>query len=189
MALGVLWWTRMPVDSQPWMLLPNDPASFLPPTSYLVDVLPGAVVFGIGLMLMVAPLTATVMAAVPVSHSGVASAINNAISRIGPQLVGAVVFIAVTSAFSQSLGLSGLGSEADWPSVREQISPLNRPPEGLPPGVVDAVRGASTHAFHLVSYLGAALLLVAAAVNVVGIQSSTVKPGTTRTLTASAHTG
>lgn len=49
--------------------------------SYLTTVLPGVLVFGLGLSATVAPLTATVMAAVDQRHAGLASGVNNAISR------------------------------------------------------------------------------------------------------------
>ncbi|MQY09183.1 MFS transporter [Actinomadura macrotermitis] len=49
--------------------------------SYLRDVLPAAVVFGLGLSAMVAPLTATVLASADERHAGVASGVNNAVAR------------------------------------------------------------------------------------------------------------
>ncbi|MFG2004374.1 MFS transporter [Spirillospora sp. NPDC048911] len=49
--------------------------------SYLRDVLPAVVVFGLGLAGMVAPLTATVLASADVRHAGVASGTNNAVAR------------------------------------------------------------------------------------------------------------
>ena len=49
--------------------------------SWVRDVLPGAIVFGIGLVTFVAPLTATVMAAADPNHVSVASGVNNAIAR------------------------------------------------------------------------------------------------------------
>lgn len=52
-----------------------------PDGPYWSTVLPAILVFGAGLTLTVAPLTATVMAAVEDRHSGVASAVNNALSR------------------------------------------------------------------------------------------------------------
>jgi MFS family permease len=50
-------------------------------SDYLLDVLPPLIVFGLGMSLTVAPLTATVMAAVEARHAGVASAVNNAVAR------------------------------------------------------------------------------------------------------------
>jgi EmrB/QacA subfamily drug resistance transporter len=49
--------------------------------SYLTDVLPAVALFGLGLSLVVAPLTATVLASADVRHAGVASGINNAVAR------------------------------------------------------------------------------------------------------------
>ncbi len=49
--------------------------------SYVVHILPGVLLQGFGLSMLVAPLTGTVLAAVPDNRSGVASGINNAISR------------------------------------------------------------------------------------------------------------
>ncbi len=55
-------------------------------TVFWRDVLPGLTVFGLGLALMVAPLTATVLDAAQDRHAGVASGVNNAISRTGSLL-------------------------------------------------------------------------------------------------------
>lgn len=52
-----------------------------PDAGYLSTVLPAVAVFGAGLTLTVAPLTATVLAGVPERHSGIASGVNNALSR------------------------------------------------------------------------------------------------------------
>ncbi|PYC75838.1 MFS transporter [Streptomyces tateyamensis] len=52
-----------------------------PQASYWTDVLPAAVVFGVGLTALVAPLTATVLAAVEVRRAGIASGVNNAAAR------------------------------------------------------------------------------------------------------------
>ncbi|TQS17623.1 MFS transporter [Microbispora hainanensis] len=62
-----------------------------PDASYLADVLPAAVVFGLGLSAAVAPLTATVLATAEERYAGVASGINNALARTGGLLAVAAV--------------------------------------------------------------------------------------------------
>lgn len=52
-----------------------------PGTSYVFGVLPGILLFGIGMTLLVSPLTTTVMASVSDANSGIASGINNAVAR------------------------------------------------------------------------------------------------------------
>lgn len=52
-----------------------------PDADYLTNVLPGVTVFGLGLALLVAPLTATVLAAAATGHAGIASGVNNAVAR------------------------------------------------------------------------------------------------------------
>jgi EmrB/QacA subfamily drug resistance transporter len=59
--------------------------------SYLVDVLPGVLLFGVGLTTFVAPLTATVMSSAPADDVGIASGVNNAISRAGGLLAVAIL--------------------------------------------------------------------------------------------------
>jgi MFS family permease len=63
--------------------------------NYWRDVLPGLTVFGLGLALMVAPLTATVLAAAPDENAGIASGINNAVARAGSLLAIAALPVAV----------------------------------------------------------------------------------------------
>jgi len=53
-----------------------------PGDSYVSSVLPAVVVFGLGLTLVVAPVTATVLAAAEARHAGIASGVNNAVSRV-----------------------------------------------------------------------------------------------------------
>ncbi|GAB3015234.1 MFS transporter [Nocardioides flavus (ex Wang et al. 2016)] len=78
MAVGTLWLLRVGPDVAWWR-----------------DVAPGLTVFGLGLALMVAPLTATVLAAAPDEVAGVASGINNALARTGSLLAVAALPMAV----------------------------------------------------------------------------------------------
>ncbi len=73
-AAGLLLWTRVDAGS-----------------TYVGSVLPGAIAFGLGLSLTVAPLTATIMAAAEDEHLGVASGINNAVARLAGLLAVALL--------------------------------------------------------------------------------------------------
>src|SRR5579864_333286 len=172
MALGVLWFARVPADSQAWRFSPADASTYPPTISYLVDFLPGGIIFGIGIMLMVAPLTTALMTSVPVRNSGVGSAINNAVSRVGPQLAGALIFVFLTANFYGTLAARLPGVDVSSEAFRARVSPLNTP---LDPGLVAIVRDASTSSFHLAMYVGAALLLLGARVNAVGIRNAPAK--------------
>ena len=68
-------------------------------SSYWLDIFPGVTVFGLGLALMVAPLTATVLAAAPNDKAGIASGINNAVARAGSLMA--------VAALPTAVGLSG----------------------------------------------------------------------------------
>jgi MFS family permease len=59
--------------------------------SYLVDVLPAVLLFGLGLAGTVAPLTAAVLDAADDRHAGVASGVNNAVARAAGLLAVAVI--------------------------------------------------------------------------------------------------
>jgi EmrB/QacA subfamily drug resistance transporter len=69
MGLGTAWLVTVDADA-----------------AYLTTVLPGLTVFGLGLSLTVAPLTATVLAAAPEEHAGLASGVSNAVARSGSLL-------------------------------------------------------------------------------------------------------
>ena len=59
--------------------------------NYLTQVLPAVLVFGLGLAINVAPLTATVLAAASPQHAGMASAVNNDVARAGSLIAVAVL--------------------------------------------------------------------------------------------------
>jgi EmrB/QacA subfamily drug resistance transporter len=62
-----------------------------PDGNYLTEVLPAVVIFGLGLAVTVAPLTATALGAAPAQHAGVASAVNNDVARVAGLIVVAVL--------------------------------------------------------------------------------------------------
>ncbi|GAA2794378.1 MFS transporter [Saccharopolyspora taberi] len=63
----------------------------VPGSTYLTGVLPGVLVFGLGLAITVAPLTSAVLASVSEHHGGIASGVNNAVSRVAGLLAVAVL--------------------------------------------------------------------------------------------------
>jgi EmrB/QacA subfamily drug resistance transporter len=171
MAFGLLYLARIPSDSEPWVLGAGSSGRILPPADYFAHLFPGLVIFGIGLTIMVAPLTTCLMTSVPREHSGVASAINNAISRVGSPLVVAVIFVAVVSSFYGAIKEQVPRADVDSRQFRQQVAPLNPPDRGVSPEVVLAAREASTNAFHLAMVVSSGLLLAGAAINAVGIRN------------------
>lgn len=165
MAAGLGWLVRIPADSAPWLLQLGDPATYAPSTGYLVDILPGQLLFGLGLSIMVAPLTTALMRSVPGRQAGVASAVNNALSRVGPQLAGALIFVVVTATFYSQLATLVPGLDVSSAEVRADIPPLNAPAESVPADVAAAARQASTEAFHFAMLTSSILLVMGAAVN------------------------
>lgn len=93
-AAGLLLWARVDDGS-----------------TYVAAVLPGAVVFGLGLSLTVAPLTATIMAAADEGHLGAASGVNNAVARLAGLL--AVALLPLLVGLDTAGSPSGLDAGVD----------------------------------------------------------------------------
>ena len=177
MGAGLMWFLRLPFDSEPWIAEISDLSSFVPPGAYFTDLLPALLVFGIGLAIMVAPLTTALMRSVPAHNSGLASAINNAISRVGPQLFGALIFVAISASFYANFD-DALRKESSTEitaaaglDAREDISPLNRPEPEFGQRVQRAAANASTDAFQLAMLVGASLCFAGGVVNGLGIRN------------------
>jgi EmrB/QacA subfamily drug resistance transporter len=171
MALGLLWYVRFPADSEPWLLNVADMGTVLPPAGYFVDVLPGLVLFAVGIAMLVAPLTTALMSSVPTGNSGLASALNNAISRIGPLLATAVIFIAVSATFYGGLADRLPQVDTSAPDTRREFPPLNAPDPAVGEAQRLAARYASTDAYRLAMLIAALLCGAGAAVNAVGIRN------------------
>ncbi len=170
MALGLLWWLSVPSTSQPWAASLSQPGSLVPPLDVLIGPIPAVVVYGLGLSLLVAPLTTGLMGSVPVRNAGLASAINNALSRVGQPLVAAMVFIVVSGAFYSALAAAVPGTDPNSPELRSAYEALNPPPPDAPPALVAATKIASTDAYHLAVIVGAGLLMAGSAVNAIGLR-------------------
>jgi EmrB/QacA subfamily drug resistance transporter len=119
--------------------------------SYLGSVFPAAIVFGVGLSLLVAPLTATVLDSVQERHAGVASGINNGISRVAGLLAIAVLGAVIAAQFKGTVddNLAGveLGPAAERAVAEAREIPLGAPEtSGLDAQEASAVSSAVTEA-------------------------------------------
>ncbi|MEA2458953.1 MAG: hypothetical protein QOC95_1925, partial [Thermoleophilaceae bacterium] len=131
---------------------------------YVTELLPGLIVFGFGLSMTVAPLTATVLAAVEEKHSGVASGVNNAIARVAGLLAIAVLGAVVASQFASAvdtrlggrpLSAAARGAVAEAKDRSLSTAPADRVPVPERATVKGALTGASEEAFHIGIGLGA----------------------------------
>jgi hypothetical protein len=77
-----------------------------PGFSYWLELLPPLLGFAVGLSMIVAPLTATVLADVDETDAGIASGVNNAVARVAG-LVGIAVVGAAVAGRSNRLDLPG----------------------------------------------------------------------------------
>ncbi len=169
MAAGVLWFTRLPFDSAPWRASLEDAASLVPPVSVFTDVVPYTLLFGLGISLVVAPLTNALMGSISGRFSGIGSAVNNSISRVGQPLLGALIFIPISAVYYASLGGS-TGIDTADPAVRKIFQPLNPPGAAATPAQVAASNHASIEAFHLAMLVCAALLVIGALISWYGLR-------------------
>jgi EmrB/QacA subfamily drug resistance transporter len=185
MAVGLAWWLRVPTDSTAWAADLTAPSTLVPPLAVLIDPLPAIVIFGIGITLVVAPLTSTLMSSIPVRNAGLGSAINNALSRIGAPIVVPLLFVVVTASFYAALAGAVPGTDPNSATLRSTYSPLNPPPANADPALAMAAHQASSAAFHLAVIACAVLLVAGALVNLVGLRAQD-QPNTTTPADASA---
>lgn len=100
--------------------------------NYWWQLLPGIVVFGLGLTITVSPLTAAILGAIEPERAGIASATNNAISRIA----GLIAIAALATIIGGALDLAGfhramwataaamaLGGIISWLGIRNPVAP------------------------------------------------------------------
>jgi EmrB/QacA subfamily drug resistance transporter len=133
-----------------------------PGSGYWTGVLPAVLILGLGLACTVAPLTNTVVSSVSGRRSGIAAAINNAVSRIAALLAIGGLGVVVTLAFDASLAQQTAGLSLA-PSAQAALQSVARDPTGsadvagLPPGAVGAVKQSYTFAFHRAMIVGTAM--------------------------------
>ena len=112
----------------------------------------GILVFSLGLAVMVAPITATALKSAPSAVAGVASGVNNTVSRLGSLLAIAVVGAVVSLVFKGQVDV-------------EDAVPLARNQEG------EELRAASVDAFRAAMVIAAALAFTAAVIGALGISN------------------
>ena len=139
--------------------------------SYWTTYFPAIVVLGLGMSITVAPLTTAVMNSVDVSNSGVASGINNAVSRVAGLLAIATLGIVMLGFFSGNLDhqLAGVNVSAQVrQSVVDQKSKLTQIelPKDLPKDSQTALKSAIDEAFvgsfRIIMLIGAGMALLSA---------------------------
>jgi len=145
---------------------------------YVTEVLPGLLVFSLGLSLTVAPLTATVLADADEHNAGIASGVNNAIARVasllGVAAIGAVVAAQFTTSLDRSVDVRAL-SPGGQAALREaQTQTLAKVvPRGLPPAeqqaIANATEDASVAAFHIGIGIAAVLVAAGGVLGLVGV--------------------
>jgi hypothetical protein len=146
----------------------------------VTEVLPGVIVFGLGLSATVAPLTATALNSVEQRHAGVASGINNGVSRmaglLGIAVLGALIAGQFGSTVNAEVADASLSAAADSELEQAKANPF-APPDtaALPPPeaelVDDAATEGATSAFHLAMTVNGVLMIIGGVVAGIGIQN------------------
>jgi hypothetical protein len=141
--------------------------------SYWTTFFPGAVLLGCGGALFVAPLSTTVMDSVTVAHAGIASGVNNAVSRVAGLIAIAVLGIALANVFearlTATLGHAAI-SERSRAAITRERSAIVTGDVPADIGAADravagsAIRGAFADGFRVAMLVSALLALGAALV-------------------------
>jgi EmrB/QacA subfamily drug resistance transporter len=156
--------------------------------SYPADVLPAVLVFGLGLSATVAPLTATVLDSVSERRVGIASGVNNGVSRVAGLLAIAVLGAVISAHFGARLDSELSSPLHGFPPTAAEVrleaaavaeakeQPLGVPDtSGLSRGrsqaIVAASTTASTSAFHLGALLAGSLMILGGIASGIGIRN------------------
>ncbi|MDP9188098.1 MAG: MFS transporter [Actinomycetota bacterium] len=147
---------------------------------YVTDILPGLILFAFGLSATVAPLTATALDSVEARHAGVASGINNGVSRVAGLLAIAILGALISGQFGASidkeLGSAALSPDAQAVVDDAKADPLKRPDTGGLAGdeaerVEEASVSAATDGFHLGIAVGGILMIIGGVVAGIGLRN------------------
>jgi EmrB/QacA subfamily drug resistance transporter len=147
---------------------------------YLTEVLPGLLLFSLGLSLTVAPLTAAVLAGVEERQAGIASGVNNAVARVAGLIaiaaLGAIVAVQFSATLDRQLAGVRLSASAEAAVAQAKRLTLGRPSvAGLPPrqahAVTEAADAASLESFRVGIGIAGGLVLLGGVIGAVGIQN------------------
>jgi EmrB/QacA subfamily drug resistance transporter len=147
--------------------------------SYWVTFFPAIVVLSLGMALVIAPLTTSVMNSAPVAQAGAASGINNSVSRssglIAIALMNLIFVTIFNPAFDAHLAALNLGPalQSALDAQRGLLAAAKAPPGTAPAlaaAITQAIDQAFLSAFRVVTLVGAALALASAAVAALTIE-------------------
>jgi EmrB/QacA subfamily drug resistance transporter len=139
--------------------------------SYWTSLFPAVMVMSLGMAISVAPLTTTVMSAVDERHAGIASAINNAVSRTAGLIAIAVFGVVMTAVFARDLNarLERLNLPADvraeLKAQTSRLAGISVPPQvdnQISQAVMRSVDESFVKGFRVAMLLASALALMAA---------------------------
>jgi EmrB/QacA subfamily drug resistance transporter len=152
-------------------------------TNYWTAFFPAQIVFGVGLGMLIVPLTTIAMSALEARYSGVASGFNNAVSRISQMLAVAVFGLLMLSGFRSGLAARTASLPLD-DAARAQLAADSRnlgatqPPAGLEAGLAQevqtAIRLSFVDGFRQIMLISAALSLLSLATTIALVR---YKPG------------
>ncbi len=152
--------------------------------SYVRDILPGLLLQGLGMALVIAPLTKTALAVEP-QFSGVASGVNNAVSRVSALMAVAVLGAVLISAFAGQLANeltdSGLSSGKQQ-AILDQTDHLGaiEAPDQFDPSEAEAaevaVKNSFSDAFRMTMILGSILAFLSAGISALTIRTPRQNP-------------
>lgn len=151
-------------------------------SDYWTSFFPAAVVFGIGMGITVAPLTTTVMNAVPQNRSGVASGVNNAVSRsagvLAIAVMGAIALVYFSDDLSTELATTSLPNEVimDMEDNADRLADIE-----IPVSLGEVQQKEAEHVIHtsfidtfrLMNFIGAGLAWTSALMSALFIRQST----------------
>lgn len=142
--------------------------------NYWTEVFPAIVLFGVGLAITVAPLTAAILGDVNPEQAGIASAVNNAVARVAGLVAVAAVGAIVATQFGNVLDKQRLvGPSSDIIAAAKQAPLQTTPPKPYQhdPVLHKALNKASVSAFHVGIEAISGLMIVGGAISLAGIRN------------------